>query len=53
MKQSLFDGTIEQGSHELKWNGQGAGGITLPSGIYYLCLKTDDYVSTKKMVLLR
>lgn len=36
------------GSYELTWNA-----VNLPSGVYFYQLKVGDYISTKKMLLLK
>jgi hypothetical protein len=44
----LIDNELTTGSYEVEWN---AGG--LPSGVYFYQLKTDAFVETKKMLLLK
>jgi len=36
------------GSYEIEWNATG-----LPSGVYFYQLKTEGYVETKKMILMK
>jgi endonuclease/exonuclease/phosphatase family metal-dependent hydrolase len=45
---SLFDGEIEAGTHEFRWNGNNQ-----PSGVYFIKLSSIDYNQTRKMVLLK
>ena len=48
---SLFDGKREAGLHSVVWNGVEQNGETLPSGIYFYSISTDQKIFTKKMVL--
>ena len=43
---SLFDGFQTKGEHELDWNADGLSG-----GVYFLCLKTEEGMVTRKCVL--
>ena len=45
---SLFDGEIDSGTHEFRWNGN-----SQPSGVYFIKLSSNDYNQTRKMVLLK
>jgi len=45
---SLFDGEIDSGTHEFRWNGNNQ-----PSGVYFIKLSSNDYNHTRKMVLLK
>ena len=36
------------GTYEVTWNAEG-----LPSGVYFYQIKTDDFIQTKKMILLK
>jgi len=45
---SLFDGEIDSGTHEFRWNGNNQ-----PSGLYFIKLSSNDYNQTRKMVLLK
>jgi len=44
----LLSTELATGTYELKWNSVG-----LPSGIYFCQLKTEGFVETKKMILLK
>ncbi len=45
--------TQAAGSHQVRWDGRGAGGQALPSGIYFLRLSTPDRTLTRSVALLR
>ncbi|MCH8034088.1 MAG: T9SS type A sorting domain-containing protein [Bacteroidetes bacterium] len=44
----LLDNELTTGTYEVEWNAVG-----LPSGVYFYQLKTQGYVDTKKMLLLK
>jgi len=44
----LLEKELTTGTYEVEWNATG-----LPSGVYFYQLKTEGYVETKKMILLR
>lgn len=50
---TLTDGRLEGGAHELVWDGTDDVGHAVPSGVYWSQLAAGDYVSNKKMVVLR
>ncbi len=45
---SIFDGRLNAGTHSVEFNGS-----SLPSGIYFYKLETDNFSQTKKMSLLK
>ena len=49
----LAEGLWEAGSHELSWTARDGKGRDLPSGIYFLRLRTEALTLTQKLVLLR
>ena len=49
----LYNGFKIQGSYQESWNARDRSGNEVASGIYYYRLQTDQFVRSKKMVLLR
>lgn len=45
---SLINGNLNAGYHSVNFNGE-----SLSSGIYFYTIKTNDYVETKKMILMK
>jgi hypothetical protein len=50
---TLVNGTVEQGTHAVTWNGRNQLGEVVPSGIYFYVLNTGDTQLSKKMVLMK
>lgn len=51
--QTLVQGTLDSGRHEVSWNGLDAQGNAMPSGVYLARLITADGTRTMKMTLAR
>ena len=49
----LVDREMEAGSWDVEWDGRGAGGAVMPSGIYFCRLRLGKEELTSKLVLLR
>ena len=49
----LADGDMTAGYHQVVWNGKGADGRTLPTGIYIARLVAPGYSKSIKMLLLK
>ncbi len=49
----LVDEKQGPGIHKVRWDGTDLRGNRVPSGVYYYMLKTESFVQTRKMVLLR
>jgi hypothetical protein len=50
---TLVDNQMSAGVHSVEWNGADDNGRAVASGIYFYRLKSDSFVSTRKMVLLK
>ncbi|MGA3051679.1 MAG: FlgD immunoglobulin-like domain containing protein [Chitinispirillaceae bacterium] len=50
---SLVDGPQKMGEYSQPWDGKGDNGERLATGSYYYQLRIGDFVSSKKMVLLK
>jgi hypothetical protein len=51
--QTLVNEVKDVGSYSIQWNGQDSSGLQVSSGIYLYTLETDNFKSTKKMVVLK
>lgn len=49
---TLFDGMSKSGYNHFYWDGKKQSGQSVVSGIYFYMLSTDDFVQTRKMILL-
>jgi len=49
----LIDGHLDSGEHSVQWDSKGNNGHSVSSGIYFYKLTTDEFVDTKKMILLK
>ena len=50
---TLIDREYPAGKHKVLWNGRDNNGQSVSSGIYFYKMVTGDYVSVKKMILLK
>jgi flagellar hook assembly protein FlgD len=47
----LVDGPAEAGSSSVRWDGRGEQGRFLPPGAYFIKLRAEDRIASKKVVL--
>ncbi|HEY4612452.1 MAG TPA: T9SS type A sorting domain-containing protein [Bacteroidota bacterium] len=50
---TLMDEVLPPGKHAATWNGRTTDGRLTASGIYFYALKSEGYVATRKMLLLK
>jgi hypothetical protein len=50
---TLIDGPLSPGRHDVVWDGAGAGGEVLPSGVYFYCLESGEARLARRMTLVR
>jgi 5-hydroxyisourate hydrolase-like protein (transthyretin family) len=50
---TLYSGTLEQGEHEIVWNGTNDRGMPCASGLYFLRMQTAESTTIVKMALLK
>jgi hypothetical protein len=50
---TLVDEYLGHGSHSVSWDGRDSRGNSVGSGIYFYRLQTDEFIDTKRMVLLK
>ncbi len=50
---TLVDQRLAAGTHQIVWDGKDDNGRIAPSGIYFYQLKTESYLESKKMVLVK
>jgi hypothetical protein len=50
---TVLNGTLSAGNYRISWNGTTDAGTAVSSGVYLYRLQAGDFVSTRKMVLLK
>ncbi len=50
---NLVDLDMTAGRHEIVWDGEDSGGEKVATGVYFYRLTTNDFVQTRKMVLVK
>ncbi|RKY58880.1 MAG: hypothetical protein DRP96_07810 [Candidatus Neomarinimicrobiota bacterium] len=49
----LADKEFNAGYYQLRWNGRDRNGRTVPAGVYFYRIQTDNFTQTNKMILLK
>lgn len=50
---TLVDGRQEAGAHAVVWDGANDNGAHVGSGVYWVQMRAGEFVSNKKMVVLK
>ena len=50
---TLLNRPVEKGEHSVVWKGLDENGRNVGSGVYFYQMKTDEYTSMKRMVLMK
>jgi flagellar hook assembly protein FlgD len=50
---TLIDENLEAGSYSIKWQGKDRKGHSMPTGVYFIQVKSGVEMSTQKMVLIK
>jgi len=50
---TLFDGQQAAGTYEVRWNARDDYGSTLSSGVYLITLRSGNFVTAKRITLLK
>ena len=50
---TLINDYVQMGSRSITWDATNDYGERVPAGIYFYTLKTNNYIQTQKMVLLK
>ncbi|MBN2621125.1 T9SS type A sorting domain-containing protein [candidate division WOR-3 bacterium] len=50
---ALVSGSIDPGCYTVEWNGNDDLGRVAAAGVYFITIRTDDYQSQKKVILVR
>ena len=50
---TLINESLNPGKYDIKWNGRSNNGVLLPSGMYFCHMKSLDFHSVKKMILVK
>jgi hypothetical protein len=50
---TLLSGETSPGFYEMEWDGTDGQGVSVPTGIYFIRMSTDDFKSTQKVMLMK
>jgi flagellar hook assembly protein FlgD len=51
--QTLVNGVVEAGRHQVIWDGTNQQGVLVASGVYFYQLRAGEFTQVRKMSLLR
>ncbi len=49
----LFEGEIQPGKHNFVWNGCNSNGISVASGVYYVTVSAESFITTKSIAYIK
>ncbi len=49
----LVSGILPAGTHEVRWDGANDRGNRFPGGVYFYTAAAENFIETRKMLLLR
>jgi hypothetical protein len=49
----LIDGVVEAGEHRTRWNGKDENAIAVASGIYFVKMRSENFLAVRKLLLVR
>ncbi len=50
---TLVDEKKLTGTHTVRWDGKNQAGVSVATGVYFYQLQVDDFISSKKMIMLK
>ena len=50
---SLMKETLDVGRYSVNWNGKNKNGIPVQSGVYFVRMRSGNYIKTSKLMLLK
>ncbi len=49
----LVDGVVEAGEHRTRWNGKDENAVAAASGIYFVKMRSENFIAVRKLLLVR
>lgn len=49
----LIDASLSSGSYSVRWNGRSSTGNLLPSGIYFYVIRSENFMASRKLMLMK
>jgi flagellar hook assembly protein FlgD len=50
---TIIDENLEAGYYSLKWHGKDKKGQSMPTGVYFIQVRSGEKISNQKMVLIK